>query len=62
MSDNIKVNWIEITKTDVITENHHILNKPELDEASLSTTNNLNLQEELSQLIQNFNKIYILKK
>jgi hypothetical protein len=53
------VNRIEITKTDAITEIHKVSDKQELtNEASLST-NNLELQEALSQLIQNFNKIYI---
>jgi hypothetical protein len=46
MSDNIKVNWIEITKTDVII-NQQISNKQKLGDV------------ELSQLIQNFSKINI---
>jgi hypothetical protein len=67
MSDKIKVQdskytneWVncpEIIKTDVITEKYHASNKQELNEAFLST-NNSELQD-LSQLIQNFNKINI---
>jgi TPR repeat protein len=49
-----RVNWI--TK-DVITENsNQTLNKKEFNKASL-ITNNTKTQEELSQLIRNFNKI-----
>jgi hypothetical protein len=51
------VNCPEVIKTDVITEKHHASNKQELNEAFLST-NNSELQD-LSQLIQNFNKINI---
>jgi TPR repeat protein len=46
------VDRLEITNTDVITENHQTSN----DQDSLNT-NNSQLQEELYQLIQNFNKI-----
>jgi hypothetical protein len=69
MSDNIKmqdteyvnepVNWIKIVKTDVITVNHQISNKLELNNKASLNVNNSELQEELSQLIQNFNKINI---
>jgi TPR repeat protein len=68
MSDSIKKqdteytnkwdNCIEITKTDAITENHQTSNKQELSEAFLNTNNSV-LQGELSQLIQNFNKISV---
>jgi hypothetical protein len=62
MTDNIKMQdtkyTIEITKTSVITENHQISSKQKLNEASTST-NNLKLQGESSQLIQNFNKLNI---
>ncbi|GET04742.1 kinase-like domain-containing protein [Rhizophagus clarus] len=53
------VDWLNalITKTGVIiTENNQASNKQELDEVS-SSNNNSELQGELSQLIQNFNKM-----
>ncbi|GET04737.1 kinase-like domain-containing protein [Rhizophagus clarus] len=58
---NQVVGWLNslITKTDVvdlIAEDHQSPNKQELNEASLST-NNSELQGELSQIIQNFNKM-----
>ncbi|RGB28115.1 hypothetical protein C1646_657692 [Rhizophagus diaphanus] len=54
------VDWLNsmITKEDVIIENHQMSNKKELNETSLST-NNSELQGDLSQLIQNFDKINI---
>jgi TPR repeat protein len=67
MSDNIKMqdtvytnewdNLVEISKTEVIIENHQTSNK-EFNEASLSAKNSES-QEILSQLIQSFNKINI---
>ncbi|PKY55731.1 kinase-like protein [Rhizophagus irregularis] len=45
-----------ITKTDIITENLSLLNEQEFSEIHLNT-NNLESQGELSQLIQNFNKM-----
>ncbi|POG74925.1 kinase-like domain-containing protein, partial [Rhizophagus irregularis DAOM 181602=DAOM 197198] len=52
------VDWLNsmITKEDVIIENHQISNEQELNETSLST-NNSELQGDLSQLIQNFDKM-----
>jgi TPR repeat protein len=55
---NERVNCIETTKTDIMAENHQTSSKQEFNETFLST-NNLELQRELSQLIQNFNKINI---
>ncbi|POG74927.1 kinase-like domain-containing protein, partial [Rhizophagus irregularis DAOM 181602=DAOM 197198] len=52
--------WLNaiITKTDVIIENHQISNEQELNETSLSTNaNNSEMQGDLSQLIQNFDKM-----
>jgi TPR repeat protein len=51
------VNFVDISKTIVITENHETSDK-QLSEGSLSN-NNSELQGKLSQLIQNFNKIII---
>ncbi|POG65711.1 uncharacterized protein OCT59_024378 [Rhizophagus irregularis] len=45
-----------ITKTDIITENPPLLNEQEFSEIHLNT-NNLESQGELSQLIQNFDKM-----
>ncbi|GBC25443.2 kinase-like domain-containing protein [Rhizophagus irregularis DAOM 181602=DAOM 197198] len=45
-----------ITKTDIIMENPQLLNEQELNEIPLST-NNLESRGELSQLIQNFDKM-----
>ncbi|POG65708.1 uncharacterized protein OCT59_024379 [Rhizophagus irregularis] len=45
-----------ITKTDIIMENHQLLNEKELNEVPLST-NNSESRGELSQLIQNFNEM-----
>ncbi|CAB4396140.1 unnamed protein product [Rhizophagus irregularis] len=47
-----------ISKTDVIVEDHQMSNEIEFSETSLST-NNPELQGDLSQLIQNFDKINI---
>ncbi|EXX68524.1 uncharacterized protein OCT59_024228 [Rhizophagus irregularis] len=54
------VEWLNarISKTDVIVEDHQMSNEIEFNEASLST-NNPELQGDLSQLIQNFDKINI---
>ncbi|EXX54164.1 uncharacterized protein OCT59_024256 [Rhizophagus irregularis] len=54
------VDWLNaiMTKTDVIVENDQILNEQEINEASLST-NNSNLQVDLFQPIQNFDKLNI---
>ncbi|GBC22501.2 kinase-like domain-containing protein [Rhizophagus irregularis DAOM 181602=DAOM 197198] len=52
------VDWLKemITKTDAIANNLQSLDKQEFNKASLSI-NGLESQEELSQLIQNFNKM-----
>ncbi|POG74939.1 kinase-like domain-containing protein [Rhizophagus irregularis DAOM 181602=DAOM 197198] len=52
------VDWLNsiITKKDVILEYHQISNELELNENS-SSSNNSELQGDLSQLIQNFNKM-----
>ncbi|POG75328.1 hypothetical protein GLOIN_2v990485 [Rhizophagus irregularis DAOM 181602=DAOM 197198] len=52
------VDWLNaiITKSDVIVENHQMSNEQELNETSLSS-NNSELQGDLSQLIQNFDKM-----
>ncbi|EXX74407.1 uncharacterized protein OCT59_024223 [Rhizophagus irregularis] len=52
------VDWLNsiITKKDVIVEDHQISNELELNENS-SSSNNSELQGDLSQLIQNFNKM-----
>ncbi|CAB4438158.1 unnamed protein product [Rhizophagus irregularis] len=52
------VDWLKemITKTDAIANNLQSLDKQEFNKASLSV-NGLESQEELSQLIQNFNKM-----
>ncbi|EXX54087.1 uncharacterized protein OCT59_016289 [Rhizophagus irregularis] len=54
------VDWLNaiVTKSDVIVENHQISNEQELNETSLST-NSSELQGDLSQLIQNFDKMNI---
>ncbi|POG75265.1 kinase-like domain-containing protein [Rhizophagus irregularis DAOM 181602=DAOM 197198] len=54
------VDWLNaiITKSDVIIENQQISNERELNEASISNNDSV-LQVELSQLIQNFDKINI---
>ncbi|POG65701.1 kinase-like domain-containing protein [Rhizophagus irregularis DAOM 181602=DAOM 197198] len=52
------VDWLKakITKTDIITENPQLSDEQELNEVPLST-NNSESQGDLSQLIQNFNKM-----
>ncbi|RGB27424.1 kinase-like domain-containing protein [Rhizophagus diaphanus] len=54
------VDWLNaiITKSDVIVENHQMSNEQELNETSLNT-NNSELQGDLSQLTQNFDKMII---
>ncbi|CAB5303329.1 unnamed protein product [Rhizophagus irregularis] len=53
------VDWLKalITKTDIITENPQLSNEQEINEAPPLSTNNSELQGELSQLIQNFDKM-----
>ncbi|CAB4438124.1 unnamed protein product [Rhizophagus irregularis] len=53
------VDWLNdiITKTDAIVENHQMSNEQVLNETL--STNNSELQEDLSQLTQNFDKINI---
>ncbi|CAB4488360.1 unnamed protein product [Rhizophagus irregularis] len=53
------VDWLKalITKTDIITENPQLSNEQEINEAPPLSTNNSESQGELSQLIQNFDKM-----
>ncbi|EXX52066.1 Skt5p [Rhizophagus irregularis DAOM 197198w] len=58
---NQVVTWLNalIIKTDVIIENHQVKNKQELNEAISLSANNSEPRGELSQLMQNFEKMKI---